>query len=119
MGSLLKAMQPIRIIALPLTRMSKAGGATSDAAALRQALVYYHFQITKPADLARNANAGNKQKVGTGGSRIVWSPEGGWPRWVTTKASNAWANLGKAKEGSWKVCYIPGHAVFSCIQICT
>ncbi|KAF4577091.1 hypothetical protein EYR36_005078 [Pleurotus pulmonarius] len=97
MGSLIKAMQPIRIIALPLTRMPKAGGA-ADTAALRQALVYYHFQITKP----RSADAGDEEKAGAR-PRAAWSPQGGWPRWVTTKASNAWANLGKAKEGSWKV----------------
>ncbi|KAG9227494.1 hypothetical protein CCMSSC00406_0000860 [Pleurotus cornucopiae] len=96
MGSLVKAMRPIRIIALPLTRMSKA----SDTAALRQSLVYYHFQITKPADLAQH---GTNKKEGAENGSLAWSPKGGWPRWVTAKASNAWAKLGKAKEGSWKV----------------
>ena len=66
----------MRVVALPLTSHRKVDGKRVDP------IIYYHF-VTSPNDTTKTNNT--------------------WMKWSVAKASNAWANLGKAPEGSWKV----------------
>ncbi|KAI5980729.1 mitochondrial K+-H+ exchange-related-domain-containing protein [Pisolithus albus] len=78
-----KPMPSLRIVALPLARARNASPST---ALVNRPLVYYHFNLTLPSDAA----AKNKS----------WT--NGMFNKLTTMAANAWANFGKAPEGSWK-----------------
>ncbi|KIK26746.1 hypothetical protein PISMIDRAFT_8770 [Pisolithus microcarpus 441] len=78
-----KPMPSLRIVALPLAR---ARNATPSTALVNRPLVYYHFNLTLPPDAAA------KNKSWTNG---VFNK-------LTTMAADAWANFGKAPEGSWK-----------------
>ncbi len=69
------ATRSLRIIALPLAPPRNVNGK-----ALEQ-LTYYHF-VTQTDSKKSN----------------------GWTKWAVAKASDAWAGLGKAEEGTWKVC---------------
>jgi hypothetical protein len=73
-----KASRSMRIIALPLTRAKPSAPNTSLQV---PSLIYYHFQIT-------SKGSGNRSGI---------------LNWVTTKTAVMWANLGKSKEGSFKV----------------
>jgi hypothetical protein len=75
-----KVARSMRIIALPLTKPTTS---RTQLARKISPLIYYHFQIN---------NSGKNL-------------EDSWMKWATTKASNLWASLGKAKEGSWKVSF--------------
>lgn len=79
-----KPMPSLRIVALPLAR---ARNATPSTALVNRPLVYYHFNLTLPPDAAA------KNKSWTNG---VFNK-------LTTMAADAWANFGKAPEGSWKL----------------
>src|ERR1700722_2592379 len=78
-----KAVRSMRILALPLTwpnpRTSQPQSFDHDPTLL--GLTYYHFQLDSTN---KRADAG-----------II--------KWVTTKAAQLWASLGKGEEGSWKV----------------
>ncbi|KAI0755380.1 mitochondrial K+-H+ exchange-related-domain-containing protein [Daedaleopsis nitida] len=63
----------MRVVALPLTPHCKVDGKPVDH------LTYYHF-ITPPEDKKTNT----------------------WLNWGVAKASDLWANFGKAPEGNWK-----------------
>ena len=71
------ATRSMRIVALPLTAPCRPGVGGRPAA---EHLTYYHF-LTPPD--TRGANS--------------------WHKWAIAKASDLWAGLGKAPEGSWKV----------------
>lgn len=75
-------MPSLRIIALPLAR---ARNATSSTALANRPLVYYHFNLTPPDAAAKNKSWIN-----------------GVLNKLTTMSADAWANFGKAPEGSWK-----------------
>ncbi|KAI8978877.1 mitochondrial K+-H+ exchange-related-domain-containing protein [Trametes punicea] len=68
------ATRSMRIIALPLTPPCKPVNDT-----VAEHLTYYHF-ITPPENLKTTS----------------------WSKWVVAKASDLWAGLGRAPEGSWK-----------------
>ncbi|CAL1712492.1 unnamed protein product [Somion occarium] len=74
MGVPAAAKRSMRIIALPLTRATRAPNGTHTH------LTYYHFVTPKPKDEKRQ----------------------GWANWATSKATDLWAGFGKAPEGSWK-----------------
>ncbi|KAI0755374.1 mitochondrial K+-H+ exchange-related-domain-containing protein [Daedaleopsis nitida] len=67
------ATRSMRVIALPLTSQYRVDGK------LVEPLTYYHF-VTPPEDKKANT----------------------WMNWGAAKASDMWANLGKAPEGNWK-----------------
>ncbi|KAI0755382.1 mitochondrial K+-H+ exchange-related-domain-containing protein [Daedaleopsis nitida] len=68
------ATRSLRVIALPLTSYCKVDGKAVEP------LTYYHF-VTPPEDKKANT----------------------WINWGVAKASDMWANLGKAPEGNWKI----------------
>ncbi|KAI0366672.1 hypothetical protein BV20DRAFT_971607, partial [Pilatotrama ljubarskyi] len=68
------ATRSMRIIALPLTPPSKPINGKAP-----EHLTYYHF-ITPP----QNTNKSS------------------WSKWAIAKASDLWAGMGKAPEGTWK-----------------
>ncbi len=74
------ATRSMRIIALPLTPHRQVNGKPVEH------LTYYHF-VTPPD--SKNANS--------------------WAQWPVAKASDVWAGLGKAPEGTWKVSTVLGH----------
>ncbi|KAI0769812.1 mitochondrial K+-H+ exchange-related-domain-containing protein [Fomes fomentarius] len=67
------ATRSMRIIALPLTPHRQVNGKPVEH------LTYYHF-VTPPD--SKNPNS--------------------WAKWAVAKASDLWAGLGKAPEGTWK-----------------
>lgn len=87
-----KSLRNLRIIAVPLTRPKLP--LRRDALA---ALTYYQFQIGYPQHPVSQNSSEN-------GSASRWVPEGGYIKWITTKAADTWAGFGKAK-GGWKVCF--------------
>ncbi|KZP18919.1 hypothetical protein FIBSPDRAFT_791328 [Athelia psychrophila] len=84
-----KAMRPLRIIALPLTRpahLSSITSSSTNAGATRTPLTYYQFQLKTPVDKT-------EEKEG----RIA-----GYVTWGQGKAADMWASWGKAPPGNWK-----------------
>ncbi|KAI6030900.1 mitochondrial K+-H+ exchange-related-domain-containing protein [Pisolithus orientalis] len=75
----LKLMPSLRIIALPLAK------ARPSALLVSRPLVYYHFNLAPPGAAERNKSWTNRML-----------------NKLTTVAADAWANFGKAPEGSWK-----------------
>ncbi|TFK87720.1 hypothetical protein K466DRAFT_586117 [Polyporus arcularius HHB13444] len=67
------ATRSLRIIALPLAPPRNVNGKAVEQ------LTYYHF-VTQTDSKKSN----------------------GWTKWAVAKASDAWAGLGKAEEGTWK-----------------
>ncbi|KAL0960987.1 hypothetical protein HGRIS_005983 [Hohenbuehelia grisea] len=104
-----KAMRPMRIIAMPLTRPSALTAAGSSrvgpphaplsSEALLPSLTLYHFDIK--ARSRRNLKSPDPSTSTT--QTTSWLPEEGVVKWATNKAAQAWTGFGKAKEGSWKL----------------
>ena len=76
MSVLPRAMRTMRIIALPLAPAAPS----ASASAVPEHLTYYHFVTS--TDSKKSAS---------------------WLNWAVAKASDLWAGLGKAEEGTWKV----------------
>ncbi|KAG6820620.1 hypothetical protein H0H93_014223 [Arthromyces matolae] len=91
MSAASKSLNKLRIIAVPLTRSKVV--ARRDAPA---ALTYYQFQI------GDSHHPTTRNSLENGNTRSRWRPEGGYLRWITTKAADTWAGFGKAK-GGWKL----------------
>ncbi|KAG6896986.1 hypothetical protein C0992_004766 [Termitomyces sp. T32_za158] len=85
-----KSLRNLRIIAVPLTRPKIVPRREALAA-----LTYYQFQIGYPQQPVSENSSEN-------GSASRWIPEGGYVKWITTKAADTWASFGKA-EGGWKL----------------
>jgi hypothetical protein len=95
--SILKAIPPMRIIALPLTRAAILPHTSTNTGGISDpALTFYHFQLRLPPD--SDAIARNERKKQGRIKTLV--------KWVSTKALDTWAGFGKAPEGNWKVCSI-------------
>ena len=77
-----RAQHSLRIFALPLSKQSAAGTtATGKARAVLN--TYYHFVTASPSE------------VGQGSPSLISR--------ATEKATNMWADWGKAEPGTWKV----------------
>lgn len=83
----------MRIIALPITAPAATNASASP---VPKHLMYYYF-IMPPPSLQHKRN--------------------NWSEWVTTKAANMWAGLGKAPEETWKVCLVHSGSIFFCRSI--
>ena len=78
-----RAQHTLRIFALPLSKQS-ATSITATGKARAVLNTYYHFVTTPPSEVEQ----GNPSLI----SR------------ATEKATNMWADWGKAEPGTWKVC---------------
>lgn len=87
MSLVLGAMRSQRIIALPMYKRLKfhPDSLMLSKPVVDQMMIYYHFNLTSPDELAKNKQSGMLNRL-------------------TTKAADTWAGFGKAPKGSWKVC---------------
>jgi hypothetical protein len=104
----LKALQKMRIIALPLTRpVGRAPQALASGSGLDR-LTYYQLQISggrKRAGQGDSTSTGDKGKGPDKGWR-AWPAQiraEGLADWTTHKATEVWSGFGRAK-GGWQVC---------------
>lgn len=87
------ALRQMRIISVPLTRPRNPNSSRTD---LKRIVTYYQFQISSAPSPVREAKPRTKWQL----------PKEGILKFLQHKATSTWAEFGKAKEGSWKVCYI-------------
>lgn len=113
----LKALQKMRIIALPLTRPTGRAAPSipkeSESGSGLDRLTYYQLQIS-----GRRKRAGQEDSTGDKGKQNTEKgPDKGWRAWpaqiraegltdwTTHMAAEVWSGFGRAK-GGWQVCVL-------------